>query len=301
MGNQYDISSTEITWDQTESEISFNESGGADITVMGLVAVGTSTTELDNAIRLMPKLIPISASGPIGASDRYTGAALTKPSAKFSGDDLIEVRGTYQIAVLNNQLTDPDGNDTSDDDKAIRTVASEQAPLLTHPVVRAFPKKAKRQLAALREGTIRSNPEYDDAGTGQELWEFITEDENGVIKESVFSTTTVTVDGITASPYDYAVAIAAGVETWDRPAIKHSLSRTRNNPATNAEYTRVGEVVSTPILAPTLGGDGQWLLTGITDATENSKAWQTSYEFIHTGSSGALRIIYKGGTGEIGD
>lgn len=299
-GTQHDISSTEITWEQTESEIAFNESGGAEITVMGLVAVGTSTAELDNAIRLMPNVIPISASGPIGTSDRYTGALLTKPSAKFSGDDLIEVRGTYQIAVLNNQLTDPDGNDTSDDDRATRSVVTEQVPILIHPVVRAFPKEDKRQLAALREGSILSNPIYKEAGTGQQLWEFITEDENGTLKESVFSTTTVTVDGITASPYDYAVAIAAGVETWERPSIKHSLNRTRNNPATNAEYTRVGEVVSTPILAPTLTR-GQWMLTGITDSTENNKAWQTSYEFIHTGSSGALRIIYKDGTGEIGD
>jgi len=168
--------------------------------------------------------------------------------------------------------------------------------------VQQFPENDRRRLAGLLSGDPWQNPQYDSAGSGWKAYEFITQDpKEDDPKQVAFSGADVTYDEITASPLDYARLIASGVTTWRRPIIRHTVTKTRNTPATNTEYGKVGEVISTtPYLAPTLTGDGQWFLNGITDTTENGATWVSQYEFERSGAGGALKAIYKGGTAEIG-
>ena len=299
-GTRHGISVSAITWDKEGSSIQSNETGGVDIDVCGYVAVSDSPTSLDDAVLLIPRTVPLSDDGPIGNCTRHDGAILTKAGAKYMGDDTIEVTANYQIANPLNERTDQGADSSdSDSDRAQRTIVTEQAPLLTHPVAMNFPIKDKRRLASLHAGNTWVNPIYDSDGADRELWEFITDtDPPGDIEEVTFSDVDVTVNGVTASPLDYARLIAAGVTEWRRPAIRHTLSRSRNEPAPNAEYGKVGEVISTaPRLAPKLTG-GQWFLNGITDATDNGFMWNTQYEFEYTAQGGAIKQIYKDGNAD---
>lgn len=301
-GKRNGISVSDITWAKDESEIAFNETGSVDIEVVGYVGVSDSPTSLDDAIQLLPSTIPLSDDGPIGNCTRYDGAGLKTKTAAYMGDDTIKVSAKYEIAVPDNQAQYPgEEGDESDSDRAQRTIATEDAPLLTHPIVQQFPTTDRRLLASLLSGEIRVNPRYDAAGSDRQLWEFIRDTEDGEDIEKVqFSDSDVTYDQITASPLDYARLLASGVDTWRRPTIRHTLTKSRNTPATNAEYGKVGEVIaSTPALAPELTGSGQWFLGGITDSTSNGETWITNYEFERTGAGGALAAIYKGGSLDI--
>jgi len=299
---RHGITTSAITWEQEESEIEEDSAGKNTITVVGSVGVAGTSVSLADAIDLIPMEIPLSTSGPIGNAVKFLGAKRSNRGAKFHGDDTIQVRATYEISLPINQVNGPDGSaDTSDSDRAQRSIVSEDAPLLSHPIVQEFPETDRRKLASLLQGEIRVNPRFDSAGSGTQLYEFITDNEAGDGIEGVtFDAVDVTFDDIEASPLDYARLLAAGVNTYRRPVIRHTLVKSRNDPAPNAEYGKVGEVIaSTPALAPTLTGDGQWFLNGITDSTDNGEAWTTSYEFERTAAGGALKAIYKGGSAEI--
>lgn len=301
-GTRYGISTTAITWEQTESEIEQDSTGKTVISVAGVVGVSGSPTALDEALALLPTSIPISDNGPIGNASAYNGAKISTRGAKYDGDDTIMVRATYEISTAIS-FESPDGVDDSENDRAQRTIVTEDAPILTHPVSQEFDPEERRKLCSLLDGTVRVNPTYKPSGTGKQLYEFIRdkdEDEGEGVVEVTFSSSNSTVGGITANPLDYARAIAAGATTWRRPVIRHTITKSRNAPAPNAEYSKVGEVVSgTPSLAPNVSGDFQWFLNGITDSTDNGENWVTNYEYELTGEGGALRIFYKNGTAEL--
>jgi hypothetical protein len=301
-GTQHGITTSAITWEPTETEIEISETGLATISCMGVVGANGTGTAIDAAIQLIPKTLPITATGPVGSSTRYTGAAISSVGGRYSGDDLIEVRCSYQVGVPET-LTNPSGGGVaqSDSDRARRMIATEQAPILTNPVVESFPDKDKRLLGALLRGDIWVNPRYDPSGTGIETKEFIREKDDGTgeKEEAAFSSSTVTVGGITASPQDYARMISLGILTYDRKTVRHALYITREDPATNDEYGDVGSVVSTPDKAPTISGDFQWFLTGIDDESVNDEVWNRSYEYDLSGAGGVLQYLYKGGSGTI--
>lgn len=301
-GTRHGISTSAITWEPTESEVVWNKTGGVAISVVGSVGVNGTSTSLDDAIQLLPSTIPISASGPIGNSTRYTGAVLVAPSARYMGDDTIQVSATYEIAVPESP-SEPEGGEgtNSDSDRARRQIVTEEAPILSHPIVQEFGVNERRALAALISGEVRPNPAYDENGSGKELHEFIRDVENGsTIEEVEFDDQDQTLDGVSASPLDYARMIAAGITTWKRPVIRHILTKNRNEPATNGEYGQVGEALQgSPQLAPSIDGDFQWFVNGITDETSNGLAWQTTYEYELSGAGGVLKHFYKNGDAEI--
>jgi len=301
-GTRHGITTTAITWEQEESDIEEDSTGKNTITTVGSVGVNGTSVSLADAIDLIPLEIPISTSGPIGNATKYAGAKRSSRGAKFLADDTIQIRATYEISLPTNQLNSPEGDtDTSDSDRAQRSIVSEDAPLLSHPIVQEFPAKERRLLCSLLQGDIRVNPRYDSAGAGSQLFEFIRDNETGDgIEEVIFDTADATIDDIEASPLDYARLLASGVTTWRRPVIRHTLVKSRNQPATFEEYGDVGSASSAaPDLAPSLPGDGEWFLNGITDTTENGESWTTNYEYERTGAGGALKAIYKGGTAEI--
>jgi len=302
MATRHGISTTAITWEQEESEIEQDNTGKVTISVTGSVGVSGTPTDLVTAMALLPNLIPISNSGPIGNATELAGAKKDNQKARYLGDDTIQVTATYIIAFPSSIYSE-NGSDetTSESDKAQRVIATEDAPLLSHPIVQQFDQNDRRRLTALLAGDVRPNPQFDDAATDWKAYEFITEDP---LKDDpvnvAFSGTDVTYDDITASPLDYARMLAAGVTTWRRPIIRHNLTKSRNDPATNSEYGKVGEAITgTPNLAPALSGDGQWFLNGITDTTDNGTAWTTQYDFERSGAGGVLKALYKGGTAEI--
>jgi len=302
MATRHGISTTAITWEQEESEIEQDSTGMVTISATGSVGVSGTPTDLVTAMALLPATIPISNSGPIGNAAGFAGARKNTQRAKYAGDDTIQVSVTYIIGNPTNPAS-ASGTDetTSESDRVQRSVVTEDAPLLSHPIVQQFPSEDRKRLRSLLAGECWVNPEYDSGATNYKAFEFIKENPvSDEPKEVTFSASDVTYDEVTASPLDYARLLAAGVTTWRRPVIRHSVTKTRNTPATNSEYGKVGEVVaSTPYLAPTLSGSGQWFLGGITDTTENGTTWTTNYEFERSGAGGVLAAIYKGGTADI--
>ena len=288
----YGITTTAITWEKTKSEISVNETGTAEITVEG--AVNSTGIGLEAALELIPSTIPTGASGPIGATSKYAGAKLSTKSAGYE-DGTWQVRATYTKGEAQTSEF-PDGSEQADEDRYERRVIVQEEPLLSHPVAMAFPTKDKNALANLIAGNIVPNLNYNPDSEEQNF-EFATFDaatgEATVPKE--FSTETVTVGEITASPLDYARLIKAGILTYQLKSIRHSWATTRNAPATNGQYQKVGAVVSTPPGAPTLANSFQWMLTGIIDTSANGETWQTNYEYDASGPGGFLGVLYEGG------
>ena len=298
-GIRYGISPNQITWEESESEIKVGNTGEISITIVGSVGVDTGMTSIKDAMDLIPKKAP---SAPLGGDNSYSDAVLIDYSGRYLGDDTIQVTATYgfadpsQLQPGGNELKDP-----SDSDRAVRTIAVEEVPLLAHPLVKNFEKKDRVLLSCLLDGSVTVNPNYDPDGIDENSeWEFRKYDLiSDSYFEAVFSDEDVTSDGITASPLDYARLIASGITVYRRPLVRHSVTRQRNKPVTNNGYDQVGEALSyTPTLAPDLTG-GQWFLNGITDSTENGESWTSHLEFEYTAQGGALRAIYKGGEAEI--
>lgn len=290
------ITASAITWSQTESEIERSETGEATIRCLGHVEAGDTPTALENAEALIPDQIPISNSGPIGNSSAYTGAKYTSHSVRYSDESTIQISVVYKKAIVVT-TADPDGTVTSPSDRAQRSVAVEDVPILTHPVVSEFPASEVQKLRSLLSGDAYANPAYKVDGNADQQRKFLqVKEENEV--EVLFDDTTATSDSITASPLDFARMIASGVDTYRCPRVRHSVSVTRESPASNAEYGKVGEVVSSPSLAPTLSG-GQWFLDAIIDATDNGTTWQTNYEWTYSGFGGVMKYLYKGGKKEL--
>jgi len=289
----YGISSSAITWEQTRSEISVNETGLAEISVEG--AVNSSNIGLEDALGLIPDTLPGGANGPIGASSRYSGAKLANKSARYE-------EGTWQVAATyqkSGSLTAqyPDGTDQSGDDRYERRIVVQEERILSHPVAMAFARKDKNMLANLLNGdTIIANPKYDPEIEDSMEFGYIDVNTGEIGDAAEFSEEEVTVGGISGSPLQYARLIKVGILTYQRKSIRHSWVTTRNEPASNAQYQKVGAVVSTPPEAPTLKDGFQWMLTGIVDSSDNGETWSTSYEFEASGAGGFLGMLYEGGS-----
>lgn len=302
------ITSTAIIWEKDQSEIKEDPKGKCTINVTGSVANEDDDISLEQAILLIPDSLPVTSDGPIGSSFRYNGARRTERGSKYNGDGTIEVTATYEIALPENQVSPSDkGVAVSDSDRVSRTAATEDAPILTHPIVSAFSATSRRNLASLLAGEIRVNPKYKDAedgGTDRELWEFIRDTEDGDIELVTFDPFEVSArdraTSVTSSPLEYARLIASGVEVWKRPVVRHTVTMARNEPATDDEFSEVGEATTTtPQGAPTPKNGRQWFLQSISDSTDNGESWTINYEYELSGEGGVLKALYPNGAAVI--
>jgi hypothetical protein len=288
----YGITTTAITWEKTKSEISVNETGMAEISVEG--AVNSTGIGLEAALALVPATIPATASGPIGASTTYAGAKLSTKAASYE-DGTWQVRATYTKGGALTATFD-DATEQADEDRYERRIVVAEEPIMAHPVAMLFPTKEKNKLANLVSGNIEPNIEYDPDDEENNPEFFTLNAATGVFDVPVsFSTTEYESGDVTATPLAYARLIKAGIVSYQRKAIRHSRSVTRNSPASNSDYNDVGTVVTTPPGAPSLNTGYQWMLTGIIDASSNGESWSTSFEYEASGAGGYLGVIYKGG------
>jgi len=286
------ISTSAITWEKTKSQINIDKTGLVEISVEG--AVNSNGIGMEDALDLIPDTLPSTASGPIGATSKYSGAALVSKNAFYE-------EGTWQVSASYEKsgaltIEFPDGTEQSDNDRTERRIVVAEEPLLSHPVVLAMPTEDKNMLANLMRGNIEPNLNYDPDDPENDF-EFaaLNAATGEYTVEKIFSATDYTAGGVTASPLDYARLIKAGITTYQRKSIRHSVSTTRDNPAPNAEYRKVGTVVDQPPGAPTLADDFQWMLTGIVDSSGNGETWVSSYEYEASGPGGFLGAIYEGG------
>jgi hypothetical protein len=299
------ITSNAITWEKESSEIKEDSKGKSTISVMGSVGNDDDDISLEQAMLLIPMLIPITPNGPIGDSNLYTGARRVDRGAKYNGDGTIEVTATYEIALPENQVNPPEsGSTTSDSDRVARTSATEDAPILTHPIVGTFDVTSRRNLASLLAGEIRVNPKFksaEEGGADRELWEFIRDTEDGDIELVTFNPAEhLTLDAVTSSALEYARLIAAGVEVWKRPVVRHTITMARNEPVNDSEFTKVGEAMETdPKGAPPSPNGRQWFLNSISDSTDNGESWTINYEYELSGEGGVLKAIYPNGAAVI--
>jgi hypothetical protein len=293
----FGITSSAITWEKTKSEISVNETGLVEISVEG--AVNSTGITLADALALVPTTLPTTTSGPIGASAEYAGAKLSTKSAGYE-DGTWQVRASYTKGGAQTSEF-PDGTEQSDQDRYERRIVVQEDPLMSHPVALEFPTKQKNLLANLMRGeSIIANPDYnpDEADESKPAnWEFgFVDPITGKIASKIsFSEEEVTVGEITGTPLQYARLIKASIVTYQRKSVRHSWHTSRNEPAPNTQYRRVGTVVDQPPGAPTLANGFQWMLTGIIDTSSNGETWQTSYEYDASAAGGFLAMLYEGG------
>jgi len=289
----FGITTSAITWEKTKSEISVDEKGLAEISVEG--AVNSTGIGLEAALALVPGTIPTTASGPIGLSTTYAGAKLSTKAASYE-DGTWQVRATYSKGGVSTTTFPDDDTEQADEDRYERRIIVAEEPLLSHPVALAFPTSQKNKLANLIANNIEPNLNYDP-GVPANAIEFVSLNAaTGVMDVEVeFSDVDSTVGGVTASPLDYARLIKAGILTYQRKSIRHSRSVTRESPAPNADYAKVGTVVPQPPGAPALAEGFQWMLTGIIDVSSNNDTWSSSYEYEASGAGGFLGVLYEGG------
>ena len=291
----YGINSSAITWEPTESRISVSDTGEATINVRG--SVNSNGIGLEQAMLLIPATLPITSNGPIGNSTRLAGAKLSEHGGEYD-DGTWVVTASYKksLALTANY---GDGTQRSDSDRAERRIIVVEEPLLTHPVALAFPTKERNLLSNYIQGNIAANPSYEPEGSEPEFIWTTEVGSNSAGDEVEFSAVDSTVDGIEASPLDYARLIKAGIQTYQRKSVRHSWMTTRDEEATSAQYRSVGSVVTNPPLAPSLAAGYQWMMTGIIDTTDNGKTWNTGVEYEASGAGGFLKALYKGGAAEI--
>lgn len=288
------VTTSAITWEPLKSDMDVSDTADATITVVG--AVDAHGISLVAAYSLIPDTIPISPTGPVGNATELSGAKVGTKNV-HGEDGFWWITATYKKSLA--PTADYDGTERSNNDRAERRIILVQEPLLSHPVVRAMPRKERNKLKLLLDGVIFPSPDYDPETEGSA--EFVKEDTDGEEVEMEFSDEDVTADGVTASPLDYARLLKAGIETYSRKTVRHVWSISRNNPASNADYRKVGRIVTSPPLAPVLASGFQWMLTGIIDRTENGDAWNADYEYDASGAGGYLQEMYEGGGASIDD
>jgi hypothetical protein len=296
----YGITSAAITWEVEETEVSQDEVAFVSIDCRGVVSSNGAT--LDTAMALIPKKIPISASGPVRLATAYTNAELQKKSARYA-DGNIEVTAKYRKPVADITSGPGGGTEeqTSESDRTSLRLAATDEPILTHPVVQAFPKADVRQLKNLIEGDIRPNPldPTDTALPDYRSYEFVTYDPVAQTwsKLHTFSPTTVTSGGITASPYDFARFIAMGIDTYRTNTVSFKWSCTRKDPISPSELNKVSTVLTSAILPVVT--DRQWLYEGASQDQVTDGYYTIEREFILSKPKGFFAKLYVGGTAEI--
>jgi len=295
----FNITATAITWDVEETEITQDEIAFVNIACAGVVDSNGCT--IDQAIDLVPGIIPISSTGPVRLATGYTGAQLQKKSARF-GDGNIHVTATYRKAV-GVMFSGPGGpSDTGDQqsssDKRSLRVASTDDPILSSPVALAFDKKERRALKNLIEGDIKPNDETDTTKKWKD-YEFVKLDPatNEWSIEHKFSEDPVSAGGVTCSPYEMALCITAGIDTYKNKTVVYRWSSTRDTPASTSELNSVSTVVKPPG-APAVA-DREWLYEGLNQEQFTDDNFTIDREFILSGPGGWLKQIYKNGTGDI--
>jgi len=294
----YGYSTTSIKWDFEQTEVDESSVDFVAISCVGYMKEDGAT--LTSALIAVPTEIEISDDGPVKLSTELTGSRLDTRSASFSGDGRIEVRCVYKISasVVFNEPDGGTGSGESASDRYDLRVEVEDVPILSHPVAMEFPGTDKNKLKNLLEGDIVPNPKFEEDGDTKEFIYAATIGEATEGSEAVFGTDVVTVDGISASPVDYARIIRAGIETYRRPAVRWLWQAARDTRPDNNELNSVGDIENPP-QAPDIAQDRDWLYNGVHDVEEAPEAHTTSREFILSERGGALKEIYKGGTGSI--
>lgn len=289
MGNRtYNVGTSGIRWEPEQSTIDESETGEITVSVVGSVDAGTGMG-LEQALLLLPAALPVGVSGPVGVATRLANAKMATRGGSWDGS-MWRLSATYKKAgSITSEF--PDGRKQSTSDRAERRVIVSNEPIMTHPVALAFELKDKTKLAALLQGRVIANPNYDSED--EESAEFIDASSEATV---TFSSTDVTAGALSGSPLDWARFIKADLTTYQRKTIRHCWNTTRDNPAPDSEYRSVGKVVESPPLAPSITGGFQWMLTGITDVTENGTTWNTTYEFDLSGSGGYIKQLYEGGS-----
>jgi hypothetical protein len=284
------ITTSAITWEPLESGIEISEKGEATITASGFV--NSRGTSMMQAQALIPTTLPIASTGPVGNSTELNGAKLVTQSVRGE-DGMWKVSASYKKSFA--ATADYDGTERSGNDRAERRIITSLEPILSHPVALKFSTKDRSLLNGMLNGTVIPNPNYVDEESG--VSEFIGADpETGAFDVAVdFSTDNFTEDDVTANALDYARNIKAGIESYARKSIRHVWSVSRNRPASDADYRKVGRIVTSPPLAPDLPSGYQWMLVGIIDRTENGDTWNTDYEYDASGAGGYLSTLYGGG------
>ena len=297
----YGYSTTDIKWDLEQTNIDASSVDFVAISCVGyLKEDGASLSEALNAI---PSLIEIGPDGPVKSDTGFENATLDTRHVKFSADGRIECKAVYKIP-LSFVIDEPDegtGGQTSDSDRFDLRVEVEDAPILAHPVAIDFPLKEKNKLKNLQEGDIIPNPDYDPDGSPAVTDEFIRAIEvpgKSVGAPETFDNTPVSVGGVTASPLDYARLLKAGIDTYKRPAVRWMWNTARTTRPDNSELNSVGDVVEPPN-APDIADGRDWLFNGTHDIEESPDAHTTSREYVLSERGGALKEIYKDGSGTI--
>lgn len=291
----YGLSTSSIFWDVEQTDVNQDSVEYVTISCVGYMKASGNT--LSNALTTIPFTIPITSSGPVLLSSELAGAGLNSRSVTFTGDGRIECRATYKLPASSLVNPGQDEQTSSSADKFDLRVEVEEVPLLAHPVAQAFPLASKNKLKNLLEGDIIANPKYDGTTDTKEFI-YSSDIDNASAVEVTFSGSDITVNGISASPLDYARMIKAGIESYLRPAVRWTWQCARNTYPSNSELNKVGDVVSPPD-APNITDDRDWLYTGISVAHEADGAFTISREFVLSERGGALQEIYKGGGGTI--
>lgn len=293
---RFKITSNSITWDKSECSVTQNDTGMIEVRAVGYCS---SAIGLEAALLLIPATCPADMNGPVGNANILANARLATRTADWGADGTIRVEATYRTSGAGTTQF-PGGQDQSDYDRAERRIAVVEEPILTHPCAMELPQKEKTKLAHLMGGTIiPGRPRIEDGEPvdpeNEFEWDFIDADGQRVTGKVEFSSDNVTVDGISLSALDFARMIAAGIQTYQRKTVRHTWRTSRNNPASNSDYRAVGTVINNPPKAPSLSSGYQWMLTGITDVSNNDSSWSTDYEFEASGPGGYLKI-YRGGS-----
>lgn len=292
------VTTSRVTWTIEETDVDQSSLDFITISCAGWVKYNGCT--IDDALLLVPDVIEISPDGPVENAAKFEGATLDTRNATFGGNGLIDVTATYKIPV--SYVIDGPGGEggdksESDSDRYDTRVELENVPILTHPVAMLFQRVDKLGLKNLLEGDVWPNKSDKwDEGTEPDK-EFQTFNENQEQEDYIFSETEYEVDGIVASPKDFARMIAAGIEQYQRPAVRFMWYAARTNGPDPAELNRVGDV-TTPPRAPTVS-NRQWIYAGCADSEQAIDAHTTTREYILSERGGVLKQLYKGGTGDI--
>ena len=299
----FNLTAGSIFWEKSETEVSQNEIAFVTIKVVGYTPASQS---IEVALSLVPALLPISASGPVGNSIGLTNGELQRRSARYDGDGTIRLDAEYKAYVgsLTNGPGGGTGEQSAPEDKIGKRIQTSEEPLLTHPLPQTqFPTAQVNMLSALISGYIRPSSDVSQEDGGSPVGEFVRQNPTTGSWDSIvtFSTTayTVTMNGqsVSATPLDYARYIKAGITTWKNTGTVLTWSCARKEACNDAELDSVGSVVEPPI-APTIT-DKQWFYEGINETHETNSLYQIEREYTLTGKGGALSGIYAGGTGEI--
>lgn len=294
------ITAGAITWDKSETEVSQDEVAYVNIRCVGYTA--TEGQDIATALTLVPKLIPVSDSGPVGNAFMLSASELHRRAASFDGDGTIRLAVDYkcQVAAIS---TNPDGDENAAEDKTSKRITTIEEPLLSHPVARKFPRTELNMLSGLLNGYIRTAWDLSQEAGETTGPEFVRQNPStGRWDQAVtFSATAYTVSlsgkNITASPVDFARIIKAGITTYRAATQTFCWSGVRKTEVKPKELNQVGTIIN-PERAPEVN-DREWFFDGLMEDQVTDSTYRFDREYLLSGPGGALKQLYAGGTGDI--